>query len=321
MKKKIWGAFSFAVLLHFFNIGACHADVVVCFGDSITAGYNKGEATAYPTYLPSMIDAGMTVVNAGKGGEATYSGMYRLEGVLETHMPQYVILMEGANDVTQGISPSTTSFHLENMVQQIIKAGATPIMSTITPNSEPSYAPENYNPDIINVASNNGVTLVDTYTTVVADWESLTFDGLHPNSDGSIIIARGFAEQLTSIQNNQNDSGSSGCFIATAAYGTILKPQVILLQKFRDLWLLTNKPGKVFVALYYRYSPPIAAFIARHDVLRLLVRAALLPLLAVAWLLIEASVFQQIALMLSMLSLLMTAIWKIRQSHLFKVNV
>jgi lysophospholipase L1-like esterase len=291
------------------------ADVVICFGDSITAGKKKNTSVAYPTYLQPMLDSTVTVVNAGKGGEATYGGVARIEDVLAKHKPKYVVIMEGANDVVQGLSASATSYNLQGMAEKVKEAGAVPIMSTITPNSNASYAPENYNPSIINAAAAVGATLVDTYGNVVADWDSLNTDGLHPNSEGARRIAEGFSGQLpqTSGGSGGGDGGSGGCFIATAAYGTALQPQVALLKKFRDLRLLTNAPGQAFVQFYYRHSPPIADFIARHTAVRLLVRVALLPLLAGAWLLVEASVVQQAALVLAAGSLL-TAVWMRRRS-------
>jgi subtilisin family serine protease len=79
--------------------------------------------------------------------------------------------------------------------------------------------------------------------------------------------------------NHTGGGGGSGggCFIATAAYGSYMEPHVMILRQFRDRFLLSNSPGKVFVQLYYRYSPPAADFIAAHDFLRTLVRFGLLP--------------------------------------------
>lgn len=78
---------------------------------------------------------------------------------------------------------------------------------------------------------------------------------------------------------NSKGGGGGGCFIATAAYGSYLEPHVMILRQFRDRFLLTNSPGKIFVKLYYTYSPPAANFIAEHDMLRALVRSGLLPLI------------------------------------------
>lgn len=66
-----------------------------------------------------------------------------------------------------------------------------------------------------------------------------------------------------------------GCFIATAAYGTDTAKQIDVLRAFRDQVLLKDPLGARLVSLYYRLSPPAANYISQHEVLRTVVRDAL----------------------------------------------
>ncbi|HSS37678.1 MAG TPA: CFI-box-CTERM domain-containing protein, partial [Polyangia bacterium] len=67
----------------------------------------------------------------------------------------------------------------------------------------------------------------------------------------------------------------SGCFVATAAFGSDLSPEVATLRKARDLATAHSTLAAVAVDLYYRSSPAAAAALARSDTARALVRAAL----------------------------------------------
>lgn len=80
-----------------------------------------------------------------------------------------------------------------------------------------------------------------------------------------------FAMAISAFQ----EKPKSGCFIATAAMGTEFHPDVLLLRKFRDEWLLHGRfknAGQLFVKTYYRYSPTIADFISTNKILRAITR-------------------------------------------------
>jgi len=74
---------------------------------------------------------------------------------------------------------------------------------------------------------------------------------------------------------------TSGCFIATAAYGSPSAERLDVLREFRDCVLLESTAGSQFVGLYYRLSPPVADFISGNGFLRTLVRELLVD--PVAW--------------------------------------
>jgi hypothetical protein len=48
------------------------------------------------------------------------------------------------------------------------------------------------------------------------------------------------------------------------------------------------KLGRILVRLYYSCSPPVADFIAKHKVLKLIVRITLLPFVGLSYLMLRA---------------------------------
>jgi len=49
----------------------------------------------------------------------------------------------------------------------------------------------------------------------------------------------------------------SGCYIATSIYGSYDCPEVWILRRYRDLKLASTRPGRLFILLYYRFSPSL----------------------------------------------------------------
>lgn len=86
--------------------------------------------------------------------------------------------------------------------------------------------------------------------------------------------------EVVHIATPERKSGKvDACFIATAAYGSMLEGQVQLLRNFRDVALRSNVPGELFVESYYTFAPAVSKLIAPSDLLRRVVRAGLGPLI------------------------------------------
>ncbi len=96
-------------------------------------------------------------------------------------------------------------------------------------------------------------------------------------ADGTVIYGRQFVFQT-----------DDACFIATAAYGSILDGHVVILREFRDKVMNTNQFGRMVTGIYYKYSPGLADIIDRHEWLAAAVRFALFPVVGAAFLWLNA---------------------------------
>jgi acyl-CoA thioesterase I len=99
---------------------------VLAFGDSLTHGVGASKDHAYPQVLESLID--IPVINAGVSGETTSEGVKRLPGLLEKHQPDYLILMEGGNDILRNHPATTTKKNLALMIKAAQEKNITVIL-------------------------------------------------------------------------------------------------------------------------------------------------------------------------------------------------
>jgi hypothetical protein len=69
------------------------------------------------------------------------------------------------------------------------------------------------------------------------------------------------------------------CFVATAAYGSLMANDVQMLRQFRDVILERSVLGELFVTAYYTFGPAAAAIVGESDLLRASARAGLAPVI------------------------------------------
>ncbi|HEY5947247.1 MAG TPA: fibronectin type III domain-containing protein, partial [Kofleriaceae bacterium] len=69
------------------------------------------------------------------------------------------------------------------------------------------------------------------------------------------------------------------CFVATAAYGSLMANDVELLRHFRDTLMKRTLVGELAIETYYTFGPALAGVVSESDLLRATARDLLRPLI------------------------------------------
>lgn len=181
---------------------------IVCFGDSITAGY--AVRRGFPSFLLESLrqrfpDSKIEMINSGISGDTSQDGLGRLDWAVLSYEPDLVTINFGINDCVLGLSLEEFEMNLVEMVRRI-RAG--PDSEILLLSSQPLESPPydqrvlDYYQTVETVAKEMNVGFVDVYGAWMKrvragmPLDSLILPGLdHPNEAGYRIIA----EELMSL--------------------------------------------------------------------------------------------------------------------------
>ncbi len=171
---------------------------VACMGDSITVGGNYAGVPPYPSDLAGM-RPDMQVLNKGKNGETSSGGAGRVGRVLG-EKPGFLCILYGANDMIHSRSKSATVASLRSMVTAAKMNKTVPLVATCTPMSGSrsifNGSVQQLNAMIRQMASEEGVDLVDLEWEFAGAERERFPDGLHPDAVGTVMIAAAFADHM-----------------------------------------------------------------------------------------------------------------------------
>ena len=168
--------------------------LLVCFGDSLTAGYGADPGSSYPDFLQKDLDAAgysYRVVNEGVSGNTTKDGVERLPGVLAMH-PAAVIVEFGGNDGLRGLKVQITRENLATIISGIKASGAKVLIAGIS-------LPPDFGPDYVNTFTANYASLAKEFSVPLMPFVlkdvygvpgMMQADRTHATNAGNEIVAR-----------------------------------------------------------------------------------------------------------------------------------
>ena len=171
--------------------------VVLVIGDSLVAGTGATAEQSWPSGLARR--TGWSVVNAGEPGDTSEAALRRLPGLLETHLPDAVIIAVGGNDFLRNVPLANTRAQLEEMTR-ISKTAADHVAIMAVPKFSMAGAAFGALSDhdlFAGIAQSNGLVLIPRAIADTLSRAELRSDRIHANADGYARMAAHAHEVLT----------------------------------------------------------------------------------------------------------------------------
>ena len=168
--------------------------LIVCYGDSITAGYGLNPGQSFPDALQRDLEKNgysYKISNMGTSGATTKDAAAKVASVTQAH-PAIAIVEFGGNDGLRGLPLAQTRKNLDAVLTALESAHIKVLLAGIT-------LPPNYGPDYINAfnqlyrdlaAKHHAAFVPMIYKDLVNVPDTIQADGIHPTSKGSELIAK-----------------------------------------------------------------------------------------------------------------------------------
>jgi acyl-CoA thioesterase-1 len=167
---------------------------VVVLGDSLTAGYGLLELQAFPALLQEKLNIDgyqWEVVNAGISGDTSAAGLQRVDWALNQGDVRILILELGANDGLRGLPVSEMKKNLAAIIELAQEKRVSVLLAGME--APPNFGPEytvSFRQVYRDLARQYNVKFLPFLLDKVAGEPSLNqADGIHPNVDGTKIVA------------------------------------------------------------------------------------------------------------------------------------
>lgn len=187
---------------------------ILCFGDSLTAGYGLSSSQAYPALLQQRINAlqlPYKVVNAGVNGDTSSRGVQRIDQYL--NQPIDVLVLElGINDLARGIFPTQTAYNLQQIIDKVKEKNPACRMVLAGMEIPMAIIPKELSPFLGEplvtafqslfgeVARRNNMAYIPFLLKGVAGNAHLNlYDRIHPNAAGQKILAENVWDVLSAV--------------------------------------------------------------------------------------------------------------------------
>jgi acyl-CoA thioesterase-1 len=185
---------------------------LLILGDSLSAAYGLKQEQGWVSLLQdAWKNEDINIVNAAISGETTDGALARLPRLLEQHNPTHIFVELGGNDGLQGHPVSKMRDNLEKIIQISHKKELKIVLQQMQiPTNYGKRYTQMFSNTYTEMAIKHNLTLLPFFLENIAlDKSLMQRDGIHPNAEAQIIIAKNMQKVLgeiifpSRIKNNQ----------------------------------------------------------------------------------------------------------------------
>ena len=175
---------------------------LLILGDSLSAAYGLKQEQGWVSLLQNAWqDQDIIIVNGAISGETTDGALARLPRLLEQHRPTHIFVELGGNDGLQGHPVSKMRSNLQKIIQLSQKNEVKVILQQMQiPTNYGKRYTQMFSNTYTNLALEHELKLLPFFLQNIAlDKSLMQRDGIHPNAEAQIIIAKDMRISLGAI--------------------------------------------------------------------------------------------------------------------------
>jgi acyl-CoA thioesterase-1 len=175
---------------------------LLILGDSLSAAYGLKQEQGWVSLLQDAWQSeNINIVNAAISGETTDGALARLPRLLEQHKPTHIFVELGGNDGLQGHPVSKMRNNLDKIIQLSQSNEVKVILQQMQiPTNYGKRYTQMFTTSYAQLAAKHAVIMLPFFLeTIALDKSLMQRDGIHPNAEAQIIIARDMQKILGNI--------------------------------------------------------------------------------------------------------------------------
>lgn len=170
-------------------------------GDSLSDAYSIPRETGWVELASKRLGDQHEVINASISGETTAGAVTRIDGLLERHDPDLIVIILGGNDGLRGLVPAQTEVNLATLIEKGKAAGSEVALMQIRlpANLGPVYI-ERFEGVFVRLAERHEITLLPFFLDDIFDQPGmLQDDGIHPTVEAQPLMLEAVWPQLQAL--------------------------------------------------------------------------------------------------------------------------